>query len=923
MEGLILSHYEILEELGRGGMGIVYRAKDLVLERTVAIKVLPTASVAKEKDRDRLYREARAAAALQHPNIANVYQIDEAVPSQLLEGANLRNLHESLIPIRSDAESRLFIAMEFIEGLSLSECITAGDMPLKTVGKLARQAAEGLAAAHEKGIVHRDIKPSNMMVTGKMDAKILDFGIARQEGATKITEEGSTYGTIAYMSPEQAMGEAVDHRTDIWSLGVLIYEMLCSKLPFQGVYEQAVIYMIVNAEPSAVTARRSGIPEMYDFILSKCLAKDPNDRYQSSAELAVDLRSAESAIGHLPGKWNTGFQPKKRWSPTGWLQFGTAVIVAFFTGLLATSLLMSPLIDKEDSPTGKFMVPAIQSFANTDPSQRLVAISPQGTHIAHIDGGEIRIRDFSSTNSSRVLEGTFGAKGLFFSADGKWIAYVKDGALMKTRIEGGLDTPITAVAGMYGGHWASSDEIVFSRGEQGIYIVSAEGGTPQRMFTPDSSVTTLYTSPQLFPEKNLLIYTRMRMVNGEWDDGEVVARKLKSGDESIVWRRTKQGYALSSGHLIAYNSGKLWAKPFSQNNLRADGQAREVISSIMFSDSYQSNGDDLSVPTGDVHFSVSDNGTLVYLPKGFEPARRGRPVWVDSRQQPKRVTDTIGKYYTPAISKDGQWLVISAQIGEEDFRLYRMRLPDGAMEPFTNSTTIMPVFHPDDEWVYFSRRVDDQYDVFRKRIDDTSETTGEEPVVTDVGDQFVTGFDSIGDRYLIFSNVQRGQRDIKVCETSSLSGSCTPILATEDDERNAVFSPNDSWIAFSSEKTGVSEIYVSPVDDPNVQIQVSNEGGSSPIWSIDGSSIYYYKRGSIMAVRFDGTTGEAEDPYQHFESEWFPNYYIFGDVGRFQLHPDGNQFLLFEEEVPEEGTEAEIAVEVNWFDELRRELTED
>ena len=284
MLGNSLSHYEILEELGRGGMGIVYRARDTRLERTVAIKVLPSGSISSPSDRQRLFREARAAASLQHPHIASVYQVDEAIPKPVLSVVAEEDSGESVSADASDAaatEAVPFIVMEYVEGLSLAECLTGRDMPLRTVAKLARQIAYGLSAAHEKGIVHRDIKTTNVMVTGKMDAKILDFGIARHEGLTRLTKEGSTFGTIAYMSPEQARGEPADFRTDIWSLGVVLYEMLTGQLPFRGVYEQAIIYLIMNGDPAPPSSLRTDLPVIFDFIIGKCLAKDPEDRYQS------------------------------------------------------------------------------------------------------------------------------------------------------------------------------------------------------------------------------------------------------------------------------------------------------------------------------------------------------------------------------------------------------------------------------------------------------------------------------------------------------------------------------------------------------------------------------------------------------------------------------------------------------------------
>ncbi len=280
MIGTTLSHYHIEAELGRGGMGIVYRARDTKLDRTVALKVLPTSALASEDDRARFYREAKAAAALNHAHIAQIYQIDEAYPLQA-DG----------LPVHGNGNDNAcpFIAMEFIDGETLEARIKKGPLKLREAVELAQQAASALGAAHEKGIVHRDIKSANIMLTAKGVVKVLDFGLAQTAASTKLTRMGSTLGTVAYMSPEQARGEEVDSRTDLWALGVTLYEMIAGRNPFGGDYEQAVVYSILNADPEPLTAVRTGVPMELERITNKLLAKETARRYQSAADLIVDL----------------------------------------------------------------------------------------------------------------------------------------------------------------------------------------------------------------------------------------------------------------------------------------------------------------------------------------------------------------------------------------------------------------------------------------------------------------------------------------------------------------------------------------------------------------------------------------------------------------------------------------------------------
>ena len=292
-------------------MGIVYKAEDTKLNRTVAIKILPSAALASEENRERFYREARAAAALHHPHIATVFEIDEAVPSDAPHGT----------------EPSPFIAMEFVDGGTLKDEIDKGPMDLRRAVTIAGQIAEALKAAHAKDIVHRDIKGPNVMLTPEGDAKVLDFGLAKTAQSTMLTRIGSTLGTAAYMSPEQARGEEVDARTDIWSLGVVLFEMIAGRLPFAGEYEKAVMYGILNETPPPLTGLRTGVPMGLEWIVTKMLAKSPDERYQSCSDLIVDLKTVDlsaSGLSRMSGaesvaSASVGTTQDARFKPSLWL----------------------------------------------------------------------------------------------------------------------------------------------------------------------------------------------------------------------------------------------------------------------------------------------------------------------------------------------------------------------------------------------------------------------------------------------------------------------------------------------------------------------------------------------------------------------------------------------------------------------------
>jgi len=309
MIGQTISHYKILEKLGEGGMGVVYKAHDTKLDRLVALKFLPAQLAASEQDKQRFTHEAKAASALDHPNICNVHEIDETPDGQV------------------------FIVMAIYEGTPLNRKIEKGPLKIDEAVDVAIQAAEGLQAAHEKGIVHRDVKSSNIMVTDKGRAVIMDFGLAHSRGMSKLTKTGSTLGTVPYMSPEQARGEKVDHRTDIWSLGVVLYEMLTGQLPFRSEYQEAIVYSILNESPQPLTGMRSGIPMALEAIVNKCIEKNASDRYQHADELIVDLRRVRSQTS------KEVVVPKPfLWARSRMLIYGGAVVVLAVFVFLALPL---------------------------------------------------------------------------------------------------------------------------------------------------------------------------------------------------------------------------------------------------------------------------------------------------------------------------------------------------------------------------------------------------------------------------------------------------------------------------------------------------------------------------------------------------------------------------------------------------------
>jgi serine/threonine protein kinase len=396
MIGTTISHYRIVGQLGQGGMGVVYKAEDTRLDRTVALKFFPPQALLTEDDRARFYREARAAAALHHPNIATVFEIDEVVIPA-----------EAGISTGSTGASATtpLIAMEYIEGETLTERIARGPLPINDVISIATQAAEALKAAHAKSIVHRDIKSGNVMLTSDGMAKILDFGLAKTAASTKLTQMGSTRGTFAYMSPEQARGEEVDARSDLWSLGVVIYDMISGRMPFAGDYEQAVVYSILNEDPEPLTALRTGVSMDLEAVVEKCLRKSAKHRYQSAAGLIADLEALSVTPSQKSGPLSvlqTAASAKSLRTGAPKKVLGRWPLVAGAAALgFVLAWILFGRVGRDESPS-QFDVKHLSRITTGEQGEIFPALSPDGQMVAYVDAitGHLYVRQLAG---GRVL----------------------------------------------------------------------------------------------------------------------------------------------------------------------------------------------------------------------------------------------------------------------------------------------------------------------------------------------------------------------------------------------------------------------------------------------------------------------------------------------------------------------------------------
>ena len=586
MIGSTISHYRILEKLGEGGMGVVYKAEDTKLKRTVALKFLPPQLSASGQDKARFIQEAQSASAINHPNICTIHDIQEH-------------------------ESQMFIVMEFLEGQTLREKIQSAKVNLKAAIEIGIQIADGLAAAHEKGIVHRDIKPENIMVRKDGIAEIMDFGLAKLRGVSRLTKEGSTVGTLGYMSPEQVQGLDADHRSDIFSFGVLMYEIFTGQLPFKGVHETALMYEIVNVDVTLMSSIKTDIDTALDAIVLECLAKDPDERCQSAKEVAKDLRRAKrdsnrQRTSRILGGSNasqsvmratTSVSVGHRWTRER-LLWMAAIPVFGVLGFIVARMISH----KTEVHTSRSSI--ITAYN--------AALSPDGLTLAFSggDSSEINrlwIRPLGSL-SSTSLPGTeyAGFYPPFWSPDNRFIAFFAQGKLKRIEVSGGTPLTICDAPQGRGGSWNPDGIIVFApNGEGPLYKVSAAGGVPSPVTEIDSAQKERsHRWPFFLPDGRHFLFCARDSSNIMTREKLALYKASLDGRDRKFLLHVFSNVAYASGFILFYRDDVLFAQPFDPKSAGFLSDAIPFVENLRYA--WQSNF---------ASFSASQTGVLVYQSK--------------------------------------------------------------------------------------------------------------------------------------------------------------------------------------------------------------------------------------------------------------------------------------------------------------------
>jgi serine/threonine-protein kinase len=883
--GQTLSHYRMTERLGAGGMGEVYRATDSRLGRDVALKVLPEAFASDEERMARFEREAHLLALLNHPNIATIHGLEEA------EGVR-------------------FLVLELVEGKPLAERIARGPIPIDEALPIAGQIAEALEYAHEHGVIHRDLKPANVKVTPDGTTKILDFGLAKAlagNAAIELpevstvsdltTHPGALLGTPAYMSPEQARGHPLDKRTDIWSFGCVLYEMLTGKRVFAAGTASDIIASILQREPNW-DALPPGVPLSARRLMQRCLEKDPKRRLRDIGDARIEIEDTLTRAPESDGEAiaATG-EPVSGWSlPLTWILLG---LIVLFAALVAWNPWQS---ETSPRPSTRFSI-ILPERAPLAPAGAMplgldfpsLALSPDGGHLVYValvnGRRHLHVRDMKN-GEIEPIPGTEGGYIPFFSPDGEWVGFFADKKLKKVSISGGglislADAPIGR-----GGSWAADDYIYFVPTEGvGISKIPAAGGPVQRVTKP-SSGTYMHLWPEGLPAGRSVLFR----VWG-WGGG-VAIYSLESGEQRTIIEQAWAARYLPTGHLVYPQPGTLLAVPFDLADFKVTGPPVTVLEGLRTETNQQA------------QISVSRNGLLVYAPGTH--ASVGTLVWVDRKGNKQPLGLPPGIFGMFSLSPDGRTVAISM---EDDIWLFDTER--GTPTRFTfDKLSEGPVWTPDGKNVVFLSQSEGGPAVFWKPAD------GSRDMVQLTENKEVINTNSVSpDGKVLALSVRSPKTSTDIfllpLESEEPSGASAAepslFLQTGFLELFPIFSPDGRWIAYTSDESGQWEVYVRPYPGPGASVRISTAGGEEPRWSRDGRELFY--RGGSKWYVVDVTLGpefRAGTPRVLFEGS-----YVNVPGWSYDVSPDGKRFLVIEG-VEQKKALTELVVITNWFNELRR-----
>lgn len=864
--GHVLGHYRIVEKIGEGGMGAVYRARDEHLKRDVALKLLRDDLAADENRMVRVKREAQVLASLNHANIAAIYGIEQVNDSWVL-------------------------VMELVPGITLSERIAKGPLPLEDLPSIARQLGEALEYAHQRGVIHRDLKPSNLKITPERVVKVLDFGLAKAAAPLSsdrttttspvfhefATTAGAVVGTAGYMSPEQARGQPVDKRTDIWAFGVVLFEMLTGRPAFSRATSSDSIAAVLEHDPDWSLIPERAPPGVVR-VVKRCLAKEPANRWRDIGDVALELSDAfevrpPGGVSVPPIRLSLSHSPVL----SQMLAVAVIIIAAGFVLWHRYAPRSLPIQLSIPLPPGTQLTssPAISR------NGRVVAFTAR----TRTGRSELYLRRLDWPEA-KLLPGTENAYLPFFSPDEEWVAFFARGHLVRAEIATGSIASLAEAPDPWGGTWGNDGSIIFVPSfNSGLARIASTGGPVEKLTFPDAlAAGYAHVYPHFLDDGRRVVFSVWSPVaNG----GGIAMLSIKSRQ----WHLIVPGLPDS-----AYTLGKYIVAGTQGAGLRVGSLEAEEGGTVRLDRTALNQHIGYTQQNAQSWFGVSQTGTLMYVPADFT---RATLVWVDRDGNTKPIVSEQQDYQTPALSPDGQRLVLRIA---GDLWVYDLRRSTRTRLTFSGYNAV-PLWTRDGNNVVYSSNLGGDLDLYMQPASGTGEV------------RRLLQKESIQLPCSIAPDGTIGFLDIETATGRDIwrlspDGKASPFLTTTFNETSCRFSPDGHFVAYVSEESGLREVYVQPYPGPGEKIAISTDGGSYPVWSADGRELFYRRGEDMMAVEVS-----TKKSFAVSRGRLLFTGKDLGFRGEFDVSPDGQRFLMIHREPGCLPTQIDLIL--NWSNELK------